>query len=108
MHIDELVKGPWDTLALYTLTKEQAKALITHPGIRAQQGWMPAGYTFPEHSHSEAQMLLVTRGKLTHVSGKMSYTQGENDLLIVPANLKHHAMVGNEELEFILILKGTN
>lgn len=103
--IDALVDGPWDQIGLYHLTPEQSAALIAHKNAYVQKGWFPARYTFEEHAHGRPQLLLVVRGTLTHADGKMHYTQSENDLLIVPAKLKHTAKVGNEELEFYLILK---
>jgi mannose-6-phosphate isomerase-like protein (cupin superfamily) len=108
MDIDGLITGPWDTIALYTLTQEQADALLSRPDIVAQRGWLPARYRFPEHAHAEPQLLLVTRGRLTHTSGGISYTQTPGDLLVVPARLKHTAIIGDEQLEFFLILKAGN
>jgi quercetin dioxygenase-like cupin family protein len=103
--IDDLVAGPWDALALYHLTPEQAKELLAHKGVTVEEGWLPAHYRFPEHAHHEPQLLLVKRGTLSHTSAKMHYPQKENDLLVVPANVKHTALVGDEQLEFFLILR---
>ena len=103
--VNALVKEPWDTLGLYHLDNQQVAALLAHNGIVAEEGWLPARYQFPSHAHHEPQLLLVTRGKLTHVSGKINYTQGPGDILIVPANVKHMAFVGDEELEFYLVLR---
>jgi quercetin dioxygenase-like cupin family protein len=103
--VEALVKEPWDRLALYHLSTRQAILLLSHHDVFVQEGWFPARHEFPEHAHDRAQMLLVTRGTLTHTTKEMSYTQGENDLLVVPATLAHTAKVGNEELEFYLVLK---
>lgn len=103
--VDELVQERWDRLALYHLTDKQAEALLNHKDVSVQDGWFPARYEFEEHAHGRPQLLLVTRGRLTHSDGKMNYTQGTNDLLVVPEHLVHTAKVGDEELEFYVILK---
>lgn len=103
--IDALVHSDWDEIGLFHLSAHQTDALLHHHGVTVERGWFPARYAFGEHAHGRPQLLLVTRSRLTHSDGKMSYTQGENDLLIVPAKLKHTAIVGSEELEFYLILK---
>ncbi|HIH24882.1 TPA: hypothetical protein HA251_07655 [Candidatus Woesearchaeota archaeon] len=103
--VDELVQERWDRLALYHLTDKQVKALLGNKNVYAQDGWFPARYEFEEHAHGRPQLLLVTRGRLTHSDGKMNYTQGTNDLLVVPANLVHTAKVGDEELEFWMMTR---
>lgn len=103
--VDDLVRGPWDTIAVYHLSDTQAKSILSHNDISAQKGWLPAHYAFPPHTHDEPQLLLIKRGRLTHMHDGMNYVQGENDLLVVPAKLKHTAIIGSEELEFWLLLK---
>jgi quercetin dioxygenase-like cupin family protein len=103
--VQEMLEGPWDSLALYTLSKGQIELLTNNQSVSVHKGWLPARFTFPEHAHAHAQMLLVTSGKLTHVSKSLSYTQSPGDVLIVPARMQHSAFVHDEELEFFLISK---
>ena len=104
--VNDLIEGKWDELALYHLTPAQADSLLTHKGVIIQEGWLPAHYKFPEHAHAEAQLLLVTRGVLTHKTATASFLQKTNDLLVVPAKKRHTAIIGDEDLEFFVIVKG--
>jgi gentisate 1,2-dioxygenase len=104
MNVDQFIDSPWNKLALYTLTEHRIKEPL-YSTKATVQGWIPAHHEFPEHAHGKSQMHLVTRRGLTHISKDISYTQVSNDILIVPAKLKHHAHIGDEEIGFILVLK---
>lgn len=89
--INELVEKPWSEMKVYSLDEKQKNELINHKGLVKREYFFRKGNEWQEHSHENAQLLLILEGQLTHKDNNKEYIQYPNDLLVVPANLPHTA-----------------
>ena len=89
--IKELIENPWSSMDIFHLTEEQKESLLSNPLVLHEYMMINKGSVWEEHSHSRGQMILVIAGKLTHVVNRKEFIQEANDILIIPANIPHHA-----------------
>ena len=85
--INSLINDSWETMEGYYINEEQKEFLLNNKSLIHQYIMFNKGNIWEEHAHTNPQLLLVIRGKLTHVVNNKEYIQETNDLLVVPKNV---------------------
>lgn len=77
------VSSPEPGLLRYVLVSSRQMMLVRHE--------MQAGWKGVRHSHSQEQLVYVTRGRIRFICGSDVFELGAGDSVIVPADVEHEA-----------------
>jgi quercetin dioxygenase-like cupin family protein len=79
-----------------TLVAEEVERLGFSPMVVSNH----PGFTYATHSHPEAKLLVILEGSMKlSVEGK-EYDARSGDLIVIPGNTEHSALVGKKGCRF--------
>ncbi len=59
-----------------------------------------SGYRYHEHSHPEEKLMVILEGEMDVITKEKTYSCKPGDKLILPGNLVHAAIVGEDGCTF--------
>ena len=80
------------------VTINKIRARLEREGLSPSRFDMIPGDSFPDHSHSEAEIRWVTSGKMRVVIGNEEIILGPGDRLDLAPNIVHSADVAGDEV----------
>ncbi|KKR46953.1 MAG: hypothetical protein UU22_C0011G0007 [Parcubacteria group bacterium GW2011_GWA2_40_8] len=83
-----------------TMDKDQIFAEIKKEGFSPMYFSVPAGFEYPTHSHETRKLLVFLDGTMTVKVGDETFHCGPRDRILIPGNIHHSAIVGNNGCNF--------
>ncbi len=81
----------WEDLPLEHVTEMVARKALAGSEMTLVQIYLKKGALVPQHAHAAEQFIYVLRGALQTLTGDVSLTVREGEILRVPAGVAHQA-----------------
>lgn len=94
----------WDKRPFKTLPGGVRRKVISTDKVMVVKYLYDPGAVFPEHSHTQEQMVVVEKGEIIFDVAGRSYPMGPDSVLVIPGSVPHSAhVVGEAQVESINI-----
>ncbi len=97
LSLEEFLEKHWENVELFHLNSKQRKMFLSNPHLSWEECRFPKGKSYRGMMNNQTEFALVIEGSITHEISSTNYHQSEDDLLILPANLLHHAIIGSNK-----------
>src|ERR1700680_2543693 len=91
--LSDLEKASWKTMEIEQLNDKLSRQMISGENATVSQLMLKKGAAVPRHSHMNEQFSWIISGALKFVFDDREILVGEGEVLVIPANVPHSAVV---------------